>query len=362
MKNFHCDVCDKLVYFENFQCGSCGHALAFIPSTRAVTAIAPVDDGLWVPAGPQGNSGPLDGPRFRKCQNFEKENVCNWLLEADDPGPFCSSCRLTETIPDLSQPGHREGWAKLETAKRRLIYSLLEMKLPVQGKAEVPGGLMFRFMADDPKAKDGAGRVLTGHDNGTIVINVAEADDAERERRRLQLHEPYRTLLGHLRHEVGHYYWEVLIRDSERLDAYRELFGDETADYAEALKKHYESGAPANWGESFVSVYAASHPWEDWAETWAHYMHISDTLETADVSGLRLKPSHRNEPAMPAGRSPENPAARDFDEIVERWIPLTHLLNNLNRGLGLVDAYPFVLSAPVISKLRFVHDTIRSVD
>jgi hypothetical protein len=358
MKTFHCDVCDNLVYFENVRCESCGHELAFVPALGSVTAIAAGDAGLWRRALPAGKAVPADAPQYRKCRNYEQESACNWAMDADDPGPYCISCRLTETIPDLSQPGNREAWVKLETAKRRLICSLLELKLPVQGKAVVPEGLLFRFMADDPQAPGAEGKVLTGHDDGTIVINIAEADDAERERRRLQMHEPYRTLLGHLRHEIGHYYWDVLIRDSARLEAYRQLFGNERADYMESLQRHYQTGGPPDWRERFVSVYATSHPWEDWAETWAHYMHISDTLETADVSGLALRPRHRNEPKLAPVPAPSNPAARDFDEMIERWLSLTYLLNNLNRGLGLGDAYPFVLSAPALDKLRFVHETI----
>jgi len=178
----------------------------------------------------------------------------------------------------------------------------------------------------------------------------------QRERRRLQLHEPYRTLLGHFRHEIGHYYWERLLAGSDRLEAFRAAFGDERADYAEALKRHYEQGPPEQWQERFISTYASAHPWEDWAETWAHYLHMTDTLEMAAACGLSLRPRHADEPSLKTAG--QDKPLGSFEQKIEAWFPLTYVLNNLNRGLGLVDGYPFVLSPPVIEKLRFVHDTI----
>ena len=223
-----------------------------------------------------------------------------------------------------------------------LPLSLLELRLPDRGQ-----GRQCRerrriqvFSPDQVEAGEVKEHVLTGHDDGIIVINVAEADDAERERRRTQMHEPYRTLLGHLRHEIGHYYWDRLVRDSERLAEFRELFGDERLDYAESLKAHYANGAPPDWQERFVSAYASSHPWEDWAETWAHYLRITDSLETADACGLSLQPPRNDEPRLNPASLLDNPAGQQFDAMIARWFPLTYLLNNLNRGLGLADALP----------------------
>jgi hypothetical protein len=89
-------------------------------------------------------------------------------------------------------------------------------------------------------------------------------------------------LLGHFRHEVGHYFWDRLVAtDPHQLEEFRVLFGDDRQDYGEALKRHYDEGAPANWQDTYISMYATMHPWEDFAETWAHYLHIVDTLETA---------------------------------------------------------------------------------
>jgi len=275
MKVFHCDHCSALVFFENVSCMSCGHALAYFPERETVGSIEKAGES-------------------RPCANYSKHEVCNWAVPADDPNPLCRSCRLTRVIPDLGVPGNKAAWFRLEAAKRRLVYSLLHLGCPLEGKTEQPGrGLAFEFLADTP-----TGKVATGHANGLITINIAEADDAEREKRRVRLHEPYRTLVGHMRHEVGHYYWDRLVRDAPRLERFRELFGDERKDYAQALQAHYMDGPPTDWQECFVSAYAASHPWEDWAETWAHYLHSTDTLEIAAASGLSLRPSRSDEPSL----------------------------------------------------------------
>jgi len=344
MKLFHCDHCQQLLYFENSSCIKCGAMLAFLPEREEVASLTPSGDGVtWQSA---------DGISWKLCQNYTEHNVCNWALPADCAEPFCISCRLNRTIPDLSIAGNQEAWYQMELAKRRLIYSLLSLGLPVINKADDPvRGLVYDFLADAP---DGTATVFTGHDEGIITINLAEANDAERERRRVALGEPYRTLLGHFRHEVGHYYWDLLVKDGPFLEGFRKLFGDDRLDYDEALKKHYEQGAPANWSQNFISSYATMHPWEDWAETWAHYLHMTDTIETAVACGLSLEPSREDEPSMKLSGDPPWP----FDQMVESWFPLTHVLNNLNRGLGLKDGYPFVLSEPVIEKLRFIHEVI----
>jgi hypothetical protein len=263
-------------------------------------------------------------------------------------------------IPDLRQPQHKESWYKIEVAKRRLVYSLLALGCAVRDKIDDPEhGLAYEFLSEN--RAPGAPPVLTGHKDGVITLNIAEADDVERERRRNQLHEPYRTLLGHFRHEVGHYYWDRLIKDSSLINAFRERFGDDREDYAEALKCHYDNGPPADWQQRFVSAYASSHPWEDWAETWAHYLHMTDTLESAAACGLTLRPQRRDEPTLKS--PPPAPGERrfnSFDLLIESWFPLTYVLNNLNRGMGLPDGYPFVLSPGAIEKLRFVHEVLQS--
>jgi hypothetical protein len=350
MQTFHCAHCQHLLFFENVQCVRCGHTLAYLLDLDVVSSLDPTGDGMW-----QSPLPPAAGRRYRLCQNYTQANVCNWAVPASDPQPLCWACRFTQVLPDLRQPGHHTAWYRLEVAKRRLLYSLRHLGVPLVSKADDPAeGLAFAFLADS--GEPGAAPVLTGHANGVITIHVAEADDVERERRRQQLHEPSRTLLGHVRHESGHYYWERLLQQDPRLDAFRALFGDERVDYGQTLQQHYQHGAPADWPERFVSAYASAHPWEDWAETWAHYLHMTDALETAVACGLALQPLRPDEPAVPPLAQGGRLGA--FAERLQHWFALTYVLNNLNRSLGVPDAYPFILAPPVLDKLRFVHDTI----
>ncbi|WP_439623053.1 zinc-binding metallopeptidase family protein [Gemmata sp.] len=352
MKVFHCDHCDNLIFFENSVCVRCAHTLAYLPDLGVNGSLDKGKDRLWR------SPLPRAGDRtYRLCENYTAHDVCNWAVPANDPNPFCLSCRLNKVIPNLTKPINRTAWYKMEVAKRRLVYSLVALRLPVVSKADDPAaGLAFEFLEDpaDPKAP----RVLTGHDNGLITMNISEADDAERERRRHQMHEKYRTLLGHFRHEIGHYYWDRLIKDSALLDGFRAVFGDEQADYGEALKRHYKDGPPAAWRDSYISTYATSHAWEDWAETWAHYLHMTDLLETTVDAGLTLRPKRPGHLAMTPSPSLVSITSSAFDAMIESWYALTYVLNNLNRGMGHPDGYPFVLSAPVVEKLRFVHEVI----
>jgi hypothetical protein len=260
-------------------------------------------------------------------------------------------------LPDLSVPGNRERWYKIEVAKRRLFYTLAKLGLVL---AQPPGGKrdgpVFEFLADTPGHP-----VMTGHAAGVITLNVAEADDAERVKRRVQMHEPYRTLLGHLRHESGHFYWDRLIHDGGRIDAFRARFGDESPDYAEALQRYYAAGGGSitGWEQQHVSAYATSHAWEDWAETWAHYLHMVDLLETAASYNTKLTLPGEEDEDPDEVINPFEGTRADFDAMVADWVPLTLLLNSLNRSLGQEDAYPFALSAAALDKLRFVHDVIR---
>jgi hypothetical protein len=355
MKTFHCDACDALVFFENVRCLNCNQTLAHVAELADVSTVTPTADGHWLSADPR-----LEGRSFRPCKNSVDHEICNWAVPAEDPEEYCLSCRLTRTIPDLGQPGNLLALKKLETAKRRLVYTLLSLKLPVTSKTVDPEhGLVYDFKLD--LSASGGEEVLTGHDEGVITMNIAEADDAERERRRLALNEPYRTLLGHLRHEVGHYYWDLLIEHSDYLEPFRALFGDERENYQEALEHHYKGGAPADWPSRYVSAYATMHPWEDWAETWAHYLHIVDTLETAASCGFSLKPLRPDEPALEIATDPVERRAEPFEVFIEQWLALTYALNSLNRSLGQPDAYPFLLPEPAIEKLRFVHTVITGV-
>jgi hypothetical protein len=254
MKLFECQNCAQPLYFENTHCESCGLSLGYLPDHESVTALKPHGNVWTALADPRGT--------YRYCTNAV-HNVCNWLVSANSPEQFCAACRHNRVIPDLSQPKHLEHWRLIEIAKHRLFYTLLRLRLPLQTKAEDPDGLAFDFLADIPAPSP----VMTGHDNGVITINLAEADDAERERRRHQMYEPYRTLLGHFRHEIAHYHWPPLVAASATIDEFRQIFGDERADYSQALQHYYASGAPADWAQHFVSASATAHPWEDFAET-----------------------------------------------------------------------------------------------
>jgi hypothetical protein len=272
--------------------------------------------------------------------------------------PFCVSCRLNQTIPDLSRRQNHDLWARMELAKRRLIYSMLNLNLPVANKVDEPRrGLAFAFLEDAVQPDGRVSKILTGHEDGLITLNIAEADDAVREKIRISMGEPLRTLLGHFRHEIGHYYWDRLILGTNYLNEFRDLFGNEQANYQDALNRYYSSGAPANWQDNYISAYATAHPWEDWAESWAHFMHIQDTLETANEFGLVGKSIclYPNDLASKSSRSSEQTA---FKEIIGAWTDLTIALNAVNRSMGLHDTYPFVISTAAANKLSFISDVV----
>jgi hypothetical protein len=362
MKTFHCDHCRHPVFFENVECLKCGSPLAFLPDRLALCAVEPVpqqDAGLWRRKTRRPRA---DAPAYRMCINAQQQ-ACNFAVPAEDPNPYCVSCRQTNILPDLSVPENHTRWYRIEVAKRRLFYTLARLGLvavnPSGTSTDDDGndGPVFQFLADLPGQQ-----VLTGHANGLITLNIAEADDAERVRRRVELHEPYRTLLGHLRHESGHFYWDRLIRDGGRVDAFREVFGDESVDYSAALASYYNAGgAPAGWETRYVSAYATSHPWEDWAETWAHYLHMVDLLETASSYSTKIAVPGGSDEEAEEVANPFEDETVDFDHLVDQWIPVTLLLNSLNRSLGQEDAYPFALSKEALEKLRFVHNVIHEV-
>ncbi len=337
-----------MLHFENSVCLRCGTRLGFLPDTLRLSACDPQPDGtIAVTAAPQGSA-------WVACGNAASAG-CNWLVRADSGDSFCPACELNRTIPDLAVEGNEERWRKMEEAKRRLIYALKRLNLPLTSfQDDKERGLAFDFLADEPDAP-----VMTGHDDGLITINISEADSAERERRRVELGEPYRTLLGHLRHEVGHYYWDVLVRDRNKIDASREIFGDESADYGEALQRHYENGAPPDWENAYVSAYATMHPWEDFAETWTHYLHMVDTLDTAASFGMEIDPHVATTAELNAELAFDPYREPDFKRLVDAWIPLTVAVNSLNRSMGQRDLYPFALSTPAINKLNFIHDLVR---
>ncbi|MHB8850979.1 MAG: zinc-binding metallopeptidase family protein [Acidithiobacillus ferriphilus] len=349
MKTFTCPNCANMVFFESTVCENCNANLGFVPEQQFMAAFFRQMNGSWEPAGisPQYNIQP--------CRNYESVQVCNWMVAKDDGNDLCQSCRYTEIIPQLSLPENLHYWYLLEAAKRRLIYSLEFLGLPIPGRTDDPQhGLAFRFIADSAKKK-----VLTGHSSGVITLNVLEANDAEREKRRFSMHEPYRTLLGHFRHEIGHFYWDYLIAKSSWMESFREIFGDESRDYQEALQQYYQTGPATNWQMNYISSYATMHPWEDWAETWAQYLHIKDTLETAINWGVSIHVSGQH--AASVSGADINLNTQSFREmLIEQWLPLTQFLNSMNRSLGQQDSYPFVLTDVVINKLEFVDQLVKA--
>ena len=327
MKLFACPHCGQVVFFGNVKCERCEAQLGYDYHSNRMK----VPSDLW-----------------KYCGNHAHD-VCNWLLHADSPDVLCRACRHNLTIPDLGQPANIELWRKIEEAKHRLLYTILRLRLPLFDRAERADGLGFRFLHSD--------EAMTGHDGGLITIGLLEADDAEREKRRRALREPYRTLLGHFRHEVGHWYWDRLVRDGDQT-AFVSLFGDPNQSYAEALQRHYAVGPKPGWQDTFVSAYAGAHPWEDFAETWAHYFHMLDTLDTGGSFGIVLSPRLDRDHILST--------SLDFDvytaampALADAWVALSAALNSFNRSMGLVDLYPFVLSPRVIEKLAFIHALVR---
>lgn len=354
------------MFFGNVRCLACGTALGYDPERALLLPLQEAGrPGLWFRAIGRATAPParLRARLYRRCANLDSAAACNWLVEvlpasAGPPQPLCRSCRLTRTLPDLADAQNARWWQRIGDAQRRLVSALIALGLPVRAKVgeDPEHGLAFDLL----RAPPGGPPVVTGHADGVITIDVEEADDAIRERRRTELHEPYRTLLGHLRHESGHYYWLRLVAGSAWLERFRAVFGDERADYAAALRAHYADGPAADWSARHVSAYAASHPWEDWAETWAHYLHLRDTLDTARSFGLdgdavALDYERFGVEALGDDRGVD---AEAFLSLIHGWMELTGVLNELSRSMGVADFYPFVWSVPALRKLYFVHRVV----
>lgn len=386
MRLFKCAVCSQLLYFENTRCETCGYVLGYEPGQNRLLALEPqrpepntlepqatAQDLKSSPPQTPGSQQPppqsteplanlwrevpTSDAAYKFCFN-STFGICNWLVDGTSSENFCVACRHNGIIPDLSQSQNVANWQKIEAAKHRLFYTLLRLNLPLQTRAENPEGLLFNFLADSPF--DPNARVMTGHDSGLITLAISEADDVERERRRSLMGEPYRTLLGHFRHEVGHYFWDRLVRDRDGRDAFRTLFGDESRNYQEALQIYYtQGGAPPDWQDNYVSAYATSHPWEDFAETWAHYLHIVDTMEMARAFNLHVEPRIDDSGQLEATIDFNSYKIANFQIIMDGWLPVSFAMNNINRCMGQPDLYPFVLSPAVIDKLAFIHELVR---
>jgi hypothetical protein len=349
MKLYTCSNCNNLLYFENSICLYCNNNVGFDSDKLSLVTLSANYSGVFTDLGNPQNA-------YRFCANAA-QHTCNWLIPINDNSFYCKACELNKIIPALTSQDNIDRWNRIELAKHRLMYSLFRLRLPVKRKVgDSEEGIAFEFMADVSPEK----RVITGHYKGTITLNIEEADEKERIRNKLDLGEKYRTLLGHFRHEIGHYYWDVLIKDNTpALNIYRQLFGDDRNLYSQSLDMYYRASPFTNWNDRFISPYATSHPWEDWAESWSHYMLMMDTLETAYYFGIGIHPDKVWEKEINTDINFDPYTIDDFDAIMKMWLPFTFATNSLNRSMGYADFYPFVISPGVNMKLRFIHDTCK---
>jgi hypothetical protein len=334
VRDFACANCGQRLSFENSLCLGCDSQLGFHFARRDLVVLTHGEehDGVIV-----------DARDYKLCDNLHLAR-CNWLVSVDDEDGLCESCALTRTRPNDDDIEALEEFAQAEDAKRRLIFELSVLGLPIVSRETQPdNGLAFDLLSSREQ------KIFTGHADGVITLDLAEGDDVHREQMRVELAEPYRTLLGHFRHEIGHYYFTVLVGEGESRPEFEELFGDPDLDYQAALDRHYADGAPPGWEDEFVSSYATMHPAEDWAETFAHYLHIRDTLDTAAAFGF-----------APAGVTLDKarPGRVGFNAILDEWLPLVWSLNMINRSMGHPDLYPFVLAPRVLDKLAFAHQLV----
>lgn len=343
MKLFTCRNCNNTLYFENTVCLSCQNPIGFDSTQLSMLTLHKNKTEAHY-------TDLLTKKTYKYCQNAQ-EATCNWLIPSTSTSTFCVACELNRTIPPLAIAQNRERWHKIEIAKHRLVYSLLKLQLPIKKKINNGiEGIAFDFTSDNH-----AKSVMTGHQSGLITINIKEADEAERAKHKYDLNEKYRTLLGHFRHEIGHYYWDVLIKNNaKQLAKFRELFGNETVSYEQSLRAYY-SNPNKNTSNHYISIYATSHPWEDWAESWAHYMHLMDTVETAYYFGIQLDTESLQSRNISAPKISNPYETKKFIDIFNMWVPLGFAVNGLSRSMGHPEFYPFVISEEIIEKLSFIH-------
>lgn len=352
-------TCGTPLFRENTFCLSCGALVGYLPDPGLLLSFSLQDPGALESTGYYHNPSPALSQRsFKPCEGRTAAHQCNWMIDATDAATQCLSCSLTRTIPDLTLPGTSDRWAAAEHAKRHVLIQLLRLRLPVRSRHSHPDGVWFDFLELLP----GGPPVLTGHSDGLITLNLIEADPAQRAFIQGQMGESYRTLPGHLRHELAHYYWERFAQDAAWLESFRSIFGDERRDYAQSLAIHHQQGPPPDCAKRFISPYASSHPWEDWAETFAHYLHMEDALFTAQQLGLDLRRLHLradsfNRAALQLPGAP--PLDQPFLDAIDRWVLLSLTANELNAALGHPHFYPFVLNPTLISKLHTVHRSLR---
>ena len=348
VRAFACPVCQSFVPFEAHNCARCDTPLGLHVPSRAMVAItegrAHIDDQWWVRCNQQITLG------------------CNWLTEEEQSAEQRGRClagSLIKREPDADDTPAREKLMPTAAAMRRLVYQLLNIGLPVDPYWRTEGGLAFDLLSSYSTGE----KVTIGHANGVITIDVVESLDDYRESLRVRLGEPYRTLLGHFRHEIGHYYQNILVENGSGATKYltrcRQLFGDERAGYADSLKRHYQLGAPDGWEASFISEYATMHPWEDFAECFAHYLHITDTMDSSREAGMVL---HADRVRFAASRDIAPLESYDnasIERLLFDWRWISSFFNRINAAMGKGPLYPFDIPPAVVDKLGFVHRVIR---
>lgn len=347
MKIFLCPTCHQQVYFNNLRCLGCNSALAFDPDSLSMLAFA----APW--GNRSGTAAAVEDSSLQACAHRHGARACNWTVR----GPIgatqeCESCRLTDAAASSPEHGHEARWLSAESAKRRLLQTLRKLGVPVSASTPHDESLRLRFVWQVPSAD---APVLTGHANGTVTLNLLEADDDHRESARVAFGEPLRTVLGHLRHEVAHYLDARWVDSDAALCAeFRQLMGDKSLDYTQALAHYYAHGAPTDWQQRHISAYASAHPWEDWAETCAHYLLMVDAVETATDWGLSLE-------QVPNVQLRESINTLDLpadDLVLQQWLPVSRFLNSMARSVGVRDSYPFVIAPVVIQKFAFVRKVL----
>ncbi len=324
MQTFNCQ-CGNTLFFDSNFCVNCKRDTVTCPHCANVT---PVEE---TPSGALQCGNTACGALLRRCSNDLQYDACNRALDANDVNALCSYCRLNSVVPDLSRNENVTLWRKLEAAKHRVLWVVERLGFPVSGNNALQPNLTFEFKSDEN------GKVSTGHADGCITISLREADSVEREKTRVEFQEPKRTLVGHFRHELGHYYWDLLVRDF-RVEESRRLFGDErNPTYADSQKRYYQQGPAKNWQQSYVSGYASMHPWEDFAETFQAYLDMATILSTTEHFGL-VTTSYEN-----------------FDSMLAAYSRVGIIANELNRDMGLLDLVPQIFNDFVVEKLRFIH-------
>jgi hypothetical protein len=315
MQRLHCPNCGNEVFFDSLRCVRCATELAFELE-------------------PTGSLRVADAAFAGRCE-MRHAWRCNW--QPDSSGPFCTSCLIVDAGTHADNPL----LAAFLLAQRRALAQLSELGVAWTGNVDDPAQPPLRFTYRSSVAGDAP---TIGHLAGLITLDLDEADPAEREQIRATLGEQYRTPLGHIRHELGHYVWlRHVASDPARHAEFRAVFGDETVDYAAALDAYYARPEDESWPDEYVSPYATAHPWEDFAESWAQVMHLHDVVTTGAAWGVV--------------EFPDGP----FDP--QQWISTAVLAslaaNELARAMGMRDLYPFALSPGARRKIeaawRLVH-------